>query len=121
MTYILVVDDERTWPRFWEGIVPDGVEILHAWDPIKARNVYDAQRDEIEIIAIDGMMHGPISNNVVFIRHVRESGYVKLILAASANWKHNRTMLAAGCDSEIQHKVPSKTELREIAPHLFTA
>ncbi len=121
MIYILVVDDERTWPRFWEDIVPDGVEVLHAWDPIDAHGVFGAHRDQIEIIAIDGKMHGPISNNEAFIRYVRESGYTKLILAASANWKYNRTMLEAGCDYEVQHKVPTEAELREMAPHLFTA
>lgn len=64
--------------------------------------VFDKFFINVDVVILDGCMPGDTLNTIDFIRHARERGFTKPIIAASSSFEYRMAMIQAGCDYETE-------------------
>ncbi|MCH5304781.1 MAG: response regulator transcription factor [Ruminococcus sp.] len=80
-TVLVVEDDIKLRTTVMDYLSSNGFEVLSAEDGLKAINLFEEHRSEIDIILLDGML--PMLDGLEVLKHIREESDVPVIMISA--------------------------------------
>jgi len=113
MKIVLVVEDYIALHKLWRKMLSDKAFVIGAETLAQAEELFKRHKHEIDIMAIDGEVHGSVNNTVAFVKKIASQFPSSKMLAISGDTENNRLLVKAGCEhSVIKQEVVGK--IREL-------
>lgn len=112
---ILILGDNRILQKFWTAeFGDDGIEVIGAFSVTEAENLFNANKSDINLVAVDACVLGiNVSAIAPFVERVRAGGYRGPMVSMSSFEDHHRQLADAGCDGSCEKEyLPQEVKKR---------
>ncbi|MDD2935409.1 MAG: response regulator [Candidatus Pacebacteria bacterium] len=98
---ILIIEDFAELLRLWKKLLSNKAFVLTAETLQQAEELFHKHKKEIDLIAVDGEVNGPVNNTVILVKKIAEEFPSSKMLAISAHPDNNKTLINAGCGHSV--------------------
>ncbi|OGD68524.1 hypothetical protein A2996_01140 [Candidatus Campbellbacteria bacterium RIFCSPLOWO2_01_FULL_34_15] len=98
---ILIIEDFAELLRLWKKLLSNEAFVLTAETLQQAEELFQRHKKEIDLIAVDGEVNGPVNNTVILIKKITEEFPSAKILAISGDDNNNKILINAGCGHSV--------------------
>ncbi len=112
---VLVADDLPHIRMMWVSKLAEyDIAVVEVCTREELDTAFDANRERLSAIILDGCIPGNDINTIPFIQRARSEGFTRPIVASSGSTKYRRMM----CENGASHDAP-KTEAAELVLRLL--
>lgn len=98
---VLIIEDFTVLLRLWKKLLSNEVFVLTAETLQQAEELFQKHKKEIDLIAVDGEVHGPVNNTVTLVKKILDEFPSNKLLAISVDEDNNEILMNAGCGHSV--------------------